>query len=253
MLLRNEDQFLIVHSLEIEMAKINYVCSTLEAAEKIMAELSDEEERNINIVLLPPENIDAVTDVEEVDNNEERVDSRMPNDISGTIEIQANILEIEEKVQIDNNDSDTNAERNEKEERLLEILEEIEECKTKAMKWKEHVPPKKALLSAINNESGKIKEAKSRIVDKYDGKEPHEIFEQFVKAELKAMFVEETNQYAAQKNSKALFTTADLETFNAVLMLTGYYSLPRTRMFWEKEDNIGLSIVHEPVSRREFE
>ena len=66
------------------------------------------------------------------------------------------------------------------------------------------------------------------------------------------MIVEETNRYAAQKNSKALFTTADLETFNAVLMLTGYHSLPRTRMFWEKEDDIGLSIVYESISRREF-
>ena len=178
-----------------------------------------------------------MTDDEEVDDHGKRVDNRMPNDVSGTIEIQTNIPEIEENVQIDNNEctvSDTNAERNEKEERVLEILEEIEECKTKTMKWKEHVPAKNALLSAINDESGKIKEAKSRIVDKFAEKEPHEIFEQYVNAELKAMIVEETNRYAARKRSKALFTTADLETFNAALMLTGYHSLPRTRMFWEK-------------------
>ena len=251
MLLRNEDQFLIVDGLEIEMAKFKYFFSAVEAAEKIMAEWSDEEEDNIDIVLLPPENIDAVTGEEEVDDNGERVDNRMPNDVSGTIEIQTNIPEIEEKVQIDNNectDSDTNAERNEKEERVLEILEEIKECKTKTMKRKKHVPAKDALLLAINNES-----AKSRIVDKFAGKEPHEIFEQYSNAELKAMIVEETNRYAAQKNSKALFTTADLETFNALLMLTGYHSLPITRMFWEKEDNIGLSILCESISQREFE
>ena len=248
MLLRNEDQFLIVDGLEIEMAKFKYLFSAVEAAEKIMAEWSDEEEDNIDIVLLPPENIDAVTDDEEVDDNGERVDNRMPNDVSGTIEIQTNIPEIEEKVQIDNNectDSDTNAETNEKEKRVLEILEEIKECKTKTMKRKKHVPAKNALLLAINNES-----AKSRIVDKFAGKEPHEIFEQYSNAELKAMIVEETNRYAAQKNSKALFTTADLETFNAVLMLTGYHNLPGTRMFWEKEDNIGLTIVYESISRR---
>ena len=100
------------------------------------------------------------------------------------------------------------------------------------MKWKEHVPAKNVLLLAINDESGKIKEAKSCIVDKFAGKEPHEIFEQYVNTELKAMIVEETNRYAAQKNSKALFTTANLKTFNAVLMLTGYHSLLRTCMFW---------------------
>ena len=45
-------------------------------------------------------------------------------------------------MQIDNNectDSDTNTETNEKEERVIKILEEIEEYKTKTMKWKEHV------------------------------------------------------------------------------------------------------------------
>ena len=87
--------------------------------------------------MLPPENIDAVTDDEEVDENGESVDNRMLNDVGGTIEIQTNIPEIEEKEQIDNNgciDSDTNADRNKKEERVLETLEEIEECKTKTMK-----------------------------------------------------------------------------------------------------------------------
>ena len=238
MLLRNEDQFLIVDGLEIEIVKFKYLFSVLETAEKIMAEWSDEED-NIDIALLSPESIDAVTAAEEADDNGERVDKIMPNDVSGTTEIQTNIPEIEKKVQIDNNEctnSDTNAERNEKEEHALEILEEIEECKTKTMKWKEHIPAKNAPLPAINDESGKIKEVRSRIVDKFAGKEPHEIFEQYVNAEIKAMIVEETNRYAAQKNTKALFTTADLEAFHAVL--TGYHSLPRTyvlgkrRRYW---------------------
>ena len=180
-LLRNEDQFLIVDGLEIEMVNFKCLFSAVEAAEKIIAEWSDEEEEdNIDIVLLPPGNIDAVTDDDELDENGERIDNRMPNDVSGTTEIQTNIPEIEEKVQIGNNectDSDTNAERNEKEERVREILAEIEEWKTKTMKWEEHVPAKNALLSAINDTSGKIKEAKSRIVDKFAGKEPYEIFE----------------------------------------------------------------------------
>ena len=87
------------------------------------------------------------------------------------------------------------------------------------MKQKEQEPAKNVLLSAINDEAGKIKEAKSCIVDKFAGKELHGIFEQYVNAELKAMTVKETNRYAALKNSKAVFTTADLQTFNTVLML----------------------------------
>ena len=137
MLLKNEDQFLIVGGLEIEMVKFKYLFSEVETAEKIMAEWTDEEEDNIDIVLLPPKNNDAVTDDEEVDGNGERVDNRMPNDVSGTIEIQTNIPELEEKVQINHNEcvnSDKNAERNEKKEGVLEILEEIEKCKKKIIK-----------------------------------------------------------------------------------------------------------------------
>ena len=51
MLLRNEDQFLIVDGLEIQMAKFKCIFSAVEAAEKIMAAWSDEEEDNIDIVV----------------------------------------------------------------------------------------------------------------------------------------------------------------------------------------------------------
>ena len=77
---------------------LNIFLSAAEAAEKIIAEWSDEEEDNIDIVLLPPKNIDTVTDDQEVDDNGERVDNRMTNDVTETIEIQTNIPEIEEKV-----------------------------------------------------------------------------------------------------------------------------------------------------------
>ena len=46
-------------------------------------------------------------------------------------------------------------------------------------------------LSTMNQEEKK--EAKSRIVDEFAGREPNKIFEQYVNAEFKAMIVEETN------------------------------------------------------------
>ena len=83
------------------------------------------------------------------------------------------------------------------------------------------------------------------------GKKPHGTFEEYVNEELKEMIVTKSNRYVAQKNTNSAFTVRDLETFIAVLNLTGYHSLPRTRMFWEKEEAIGLSIVY--VSVKEFE
>ena len=79
------------------------------------------------------------------------------------------------------------------------------------------------------------------------GKKPHGTFEEYVNEELKEMIVTKTNSYVAQKNTNSAFTVRDLETFIAVLILTGYHSLPRKIMFWEKEEAIGLSIVYVSV------
>jgi len=88
---------------------------------------------------------------------------------------------LEEEMQLDENDSENNshlnAEKDDKEKRVLELLEEVEECKTKKWNWKNNVPAKNALLSVISEESERIKEAKSCIVENFAGKEPHEIFE----------------------------------------------------------------------------
>ena len=55
------------------------------------------------------------------------------------------------------------------------------------------------------------------------------------------------------KNTTTSFNVEDLEKLNLILLLTGNYSLPQTRMLWEKEDNVGLSIVYETMSRKNYE
>lgn len=91
------------------------------------------------------------------------------------------------------------------------------------------------LVTAINEKSKSIKETKNNVIDKFAGKEPHEIFQQYVNCEIKEVVVEETNRYAPQKNINCTFSVADLKTFSVALILTGYHSPSRTSMFWEKE------------------
>ena len=67
--------------------------------------------------------------------------------------------------------------------------------------------------------------------------------EQHVNAEVKLKILEERNRYAAQKNTTISFNIEGLKTFSSMLLLTGYHSLPQARMFWKKEDDIGLCIV----------
>ena len=56
----------------------------------------------------------------------------------------------------------------------------------------------------------------------------------------------ETSKQAAQKNMKAVVCKAYLNTFAAILIQTGFHSLPQTRMFWEEEkdadvDNLNIN------------
>ena len=112
------------------------------------------------------------------------------------------------------------------------------------------IPAENQFLEPINNkkESKSTKHAKTDILNSLTEKQPHEVFEQYVNAELKLKILEEKN-----KNTTKSFNVEDLKTFNLTLLLTGYHSLPGTRKFWEKEYDIGLSIVSEAISRKKFE
>ena len=150
-----------------------------------------------------------------------------------------------------------------KRKKIIGLLENIENERNKVTTWKstlpirdhleKHFTKEKPLVRACQRwiENCEPKDSKNAIMEELVGKKPHGTFEEYVNEELKEMIVTKSNRYVAQKNTNSAFTVRDLETFIAVLNLTGYHSLPRTSMFWEKEEAFGLSIVY--VSVKEFE
>ena len=133
----------------------------------------------------------------------------------------------------------------EKESYILKLLSEINDQKNAKTKWIKKIPTRNNLLLPTDGESIKIKETRNDIVETFAAKQPHEIFEEYVNAELKEKILVETNRYAAQKNTNFVLSMADLNAFNAILILTGYHhSLPRTRLFWEKEEDVGVAMVY---------
>ena len=58
--------------------------SDVEAAEQIMNEWSDDESNAFDIVILPPDNVDLLTDDEEVQ-DDAVIDNRLPSDVSGMV------------------------------------------------------------------------------------------------------------------------------------------------------------------------
>ena len=207
------------------MPTLKRFISAVEAAEQIMQERSDDENNDFDTAILPPGNVDSQLDDEEVQDDDVMIDSTLPSDVCGMMQVQTNFLNWEDnddEVEDDGNAKEEQIEsraQNEKEKRVLELLKDVEECKSKSRSWMSNIPVKHQFLEPINEESKSNKLAKNDIENNLVGKPPHEIFEQYVNAELKLKILEERNRYAAQKNTITSFNAEDLETFNSILLL----------------------------------
>ena len=61
--------------------------SAVEAAEQIMKEWRENENNAVDIVILPPDNVDLLTDDEEVQNDDVMIGNGFPSDVCGTVQI----------------------------------------------------------------------------------------------------------------------------------------------------------------------
>ena len=120
--------------------------------------------------------------------------------------------------------------------------------KSSANKWKNKIPAKDNLLHSVTNNAIAIKATKSTISDKFASKQPHEVLKAYVKAELKEIILTEIYSFAVQKNSTFVLSMADLNLFHAILVMTGYHSLPHTRLYWEN-DGVGIPLIYNIMSR----
>ena len=110
-----------------------------------------------------------------------------------------------EEVNDDEVEDDGNAEsgaqdENEKEERVLELMKYVEECKRKPKSWINKHAAKVQLLEAINRGSKSVKNSKNDIANNLTRKCPQEIFEMYVNAELKLMTLQQKLQHPSMYN-----------------------------------------------------
>lgn len=58
-----------------------------EAAEQVMNEWSDDESNAVDMVILPPDNFDLLTDNEEVQYDYVMIDNGLPSNFCGTVQV----------------------------------------------------------------------------------------------------------------------------------------------------------------------
>ncbi|KAI4465143.1 transposase is4 [Holotrichia oblita] len=79
------------------------------------------------------------------------------------------------------------------------------------------------------------------------------LLENFIDEEIIEMFVSCTNNYAASKHRKADVTAEEFKVFLRILLLSGYVSVPRHRMFSGNYKDSHNNMVFESMSRNRFE
>ena len=136
------------------------IYSAVEVAEMIMNDWSDDEDNVAELVMLPPDNVDGITDDEEIDPNGDKLGSALPVDVTGSIEIHTNIAnaiddEFDTTSDLAENDI-TLSSNNEKESHVLKLLGEIDDQKNEKTKWVKKIPTRNNLLLPVDGESLKI-------------------------------------------------------------------------------------------------
>lgn len=208
-------------------------CKTLdEALESVNLAETD---RVVDIVLLPPEIVDTITDEEDID--EDNLYSSIPNDVPGELEV------------IFSSDDD--------EDNLsLATLQKM---------WRTEEPPKKKrktrpapdwhsnLMSPEDMESTFTQEKMKDIRDKFKNSTPIEIFESIVDDVVIQLMVDQSNLYASQNNRHAFSVTKrDIKIFLGVLLFSGYHQLPRERLYWSLDEDFDTKLVYNAISRNRY-
>ena len=84
--------------------------------------------------------------------------------------------------------------------------------------------------------------------------EPLNLFELFFDDQVVEALVHFSQTYARSKGNHSFQTSSEeMRIFMAILLLTGYNTLPRRRMYWSREDDIGNTAVASVMTRDRFE
>lgn len=199
-----------------------------------VAEIEDwSDSESVDIAILPPDQVDALTDNEQNDDDDfSNADSDfLPKDVTGRVEVTRKNLEQENYSAED-------------EEPLINLVRA--ENKVQEPRWRNSC--NSYLREPINNET-----VDTKILSlKLEEKSPVELFEEFVDSNILNLIVDQSNLYSSQKNSDFQLDIPTLKRFLGILIFSGYNSAPNEKMFWSTSPDINFPIVRSSMSRFDY-
>ncbi|CAK1596423.1 unnamed protein product [Parnassius mnemosyne] len=201
-----------------------------EAVNAIAQEESDQE---YDVVILPPDPA-MVTDEEEGEDDLQPSD--LPREVPGILEVMRRRHDSTEWEDSDDEPLDNKRSR--------------QDSRDLVPKWRQCMPSYSTSSQLPDNTCSS---RKSQVINQLQGLSPVEIFEKIFDDEVYAMIIRNTLLYAGQKNRHGFeIDQDDMRRFLGVLILSGYHKLPRERQYWSYDEDLGIPLVTNSISRNRF-
>ena len=84
---------------------------------------------------------------------------------------------------------------------------------------------------------------------------PVSVFEEVFSEEIVQLILKETVRYATEWKNRPSTTISsdDLKLFIGVLLISGYHKLPSETQYWSNDENLGLQVVKNAISKARFQ
>ena len=170
---------------------------------------SDDDGAIVDIVELPPDKVDIVSDIEDID--ETTLEDSCPRDVPGRLEVHSSALSIASTGSNNNNTTRTVQKR----KRIKQNNRKSRETNSDWQKVRQD------FVKILGNDND-IENVRSQIKQSLEGKTPVEVFETVFDEEIMTYLVKQSVTYAAQNNRHSFtFSTDCLRKFIGFLLFTG--------------------------------
>ena len=205
-------------------------CCTLQAAVAV----AESDNRAVDIVIMPPSTTDEVSDEEECDEDDISGTS-LPSDVAGTMIVHFH--------------QDNNDQYEDRDSRKLQ-----KKADGGSKKLPKRTTPKWSDKCEFQNTTASQEITPlAQSHPELKCKSPWELFRMYYDDDVRHLITEESVRYARQKNNQSFtLSDSDLDVFMGIFLLSGYHSLPRERLYWCRDEDVGVRYVSSTMSRNRF-
>jgi len=201
----------------------------------------DEPDAVVDIVELPPDNVDVVSDLEDFD--EDVLEDTRPRDVPGRVEVHSCAIPIA-STSSGCHTASTSTQSDETippTKRQKKIRSSTDWQRTSADFAKEM------------GQDNEILEMRENLKTTLAGKSPVEVFESLWNEDVMDYIVKQSVIYAVQNNRHHFTFSVDcLKKFIGFLLLTGYHSLPQEHMYWCEDEDVCIESVRKCLTKNRY-